>query len=56
MRAVWCGITEAATCDRESNERRDWLIDLTNSRAYTAIAASLVYFKILRSPQNWLPN
>lgn len=48
------GATDVVMSDRESNWRRDLLIGLASSTAYTAIAAGLVYFKILRLPEGLL--
>lgn len=45
------GAADLVMGDRESNWRRDLIIGLASSTAYTAIAAGLVYFNILRLPE-----
>jgi hypothetical protein len=44
------GATDVLMADRQTNWQRDLLIGLASSTVYTAIAAGLVYFNILRLP------
>ncbi|MBE9140034.1 hypothetical protein IQ254_23025 [Nodosilinea sp. LEGE 07088] len=44
------GATDVLRADRQTNWQRDLLIGLASSTVYTAIAAGLVYFNVLRLP------